>query len=252
MSPRPHDGPAEEGLSSSFLGIVQDPAQVEGLRTLLSGFCHRCRNSLNGIKMSLYLFRRESRGALPDCWGEVETIYHDVEHLFDHLQTIYRPLSIAMVRSALDDLIDQHAPKWRSWFESRGRSIQLDRPEGEVRANFDPAQLGAGLDALAEWRAVAGDRASRARIAWRARDGAIEVFWDEIPGQDARSTVEAADGAAWGRDASSSRRVDALALPVLARIVAAHGGCVERVHEPGFHVHLRWPQFERGGGADDA
>ena len=32
MSPQPHEGPAEEGLSSSFLRIVHDPEQVEGLR----------------------------------------------------------------------------------------------------------------------------------------------------------------------------------------------------------------------------
>ena len=164
MSPQPHEGPAEEGLSSSFLRIVHDPEQVEGLRTVLSGFCHRCRNSLNGIKMSLYLFRREARGAVPDCWGELETLYHDIEHLFEHLQTIYRPMPITMVRSPLDDLIDHHVPKWRSWFESRGRTLQLDRPEREVPADFDPAQLGAGLDALAAWRAEAGEARALTRV----------------------------------------------------------------------------------------
>src|SRR4051794_39610109 len=90
MSPRPHEGPAEEGLSSSLLQIVHDPERVDRLRDSLRGFCHQSRNSLNGIKMSLYLFRREARGALPECWDEVETIYQDVVSLFDRLQTIYR------------------------------------------------------------------------------------------------------------------------------------------------------------------
>ena len=86
--------------------------------------------------MSLYLFRREARGAVPDCWGDIETIYHDIEHLFDHLQTIYRPMPITVVRSPLEDLIDHHVPKWRSWFESRGRTLQLDRPDTRGHRGF--------------------------------------------------------------------------------------------------------------------
>src|SRR5262245_55838204 len=107
MSPRPHEGPAEDGLSSSLLGIVHDPDQLARLRGAMSDFCHRCRNSLNGIKMSLYLFRREAMGAAPDCWGEIESTYQQLEHFFDHLQAIYRPLTIAMVRAPLDELIRQ-------------------------------------------------------------------------------------------------------------------------------------------------
>ena len=53
--------------------------------------------------MSLYLFRREARGDVPDCWDEIEAIYQQVEHLFDHLQSIYRPMALTMVRSPLGD-----------------------------------------------------------------------------------------------------------------------------------------------------
>src|SRR5262249_50972723 len=94
MSARPHEGPAEEGLSSSLLQIVHDPERVDRLRTALSVFCHRCRNSLNGIKMSLYLFRREARGAVPDSCVDLEAIYQQIVNLFDHLQSIYRPMAI--------------------------------------------------------------------------------------------------------------------------------------------------------------
>jgi hypothetical protein len=244
MSPQPHEGPADEGLSSSFLRIVHDPEQVEGLRTVLGGFCHRCRNSLNGIKMSLYLFRREARGAVPDCWGEIETLYHEIEHLFDHLQTIYRPMPITMVRSPLDDLIDHHIPKWRSWFESRGRTLQLDRPDREISADFDPAQLGAGLDALAAWRAEAGDARAMTRVTWGATDGSIELCWDEVLSGDPPQAFEPPDGFVACDGTSSSRRVDLLVLPVLARIVAAHGGRLDRTQDSACGVRLRWPQFQ--------
>jgi hypothetical protein len=252
MSPRPHEGPAEEGLSSSFLGVVHDPERVDSLRTLLSGFCHRCRNSLNGIKMSLYLFRREARGAVPDCWGDLESIYRQVEHLFDHLQTIYRPMTLTTVRSPLDEMIDHHAPKWRSWFESRGPAIRLDPPECPVTGDFDPAHLGAGLDAMAAWRASAVDVGTLTRIAWRARDGSIEVLWEEVPSDEPPVPPEVAEGFPGREGKSSSRPVDALALPLLARIVAAHGGRLQYARDPALVVRLRWPQYQPVARCDEA
>jgi hypothetical protein len=252
MSPRPHDGPAEEGLSSSFLRVVHDPERVESLRTLLSGFCHRCRNSLNGIKMSLYLFRREARGAVPDCWGDLESIYHQVEHLFDHLQTIYRPLTLTTVRSQIDEMLNHHAPKWRSWFETRGRAIRLDPPECPVTGDFDPAQLGAGIDAMAAWRAATVNDGTLTRVAWCSRDGSIEVLWEEVPSDDPPVPIEAADGSPRREGNSSSRPVDALALPLLARIVAAHGGRLQFARDPALAVRLQWPQFRPADRCDEA
>ena len=60
MSPQPHDGPAEEGLSS-FDSLRRSRIRRGSTTSgeMLSSFNHRCRNSLNGIKMSLYLFKRE-------------------------------------------------------------------------------------------------------------------------------------------------------------------------------------------------
>jgi hypothetical protein len=252
MSPRPHDGPAEEGLSSSFLGLVQDPERVESIRIMLSGFCHKCRNSLNGIKMSFYLFRREAKGAVPDCWGDLESIYHQVEHLFDHLQSIYRPMTLTTVRSRLDEMIDHHAPKWRSWFETKGRTIRLDPPECPVPADFDPAQLGAGLDAMATWRASAVDVLTLTRVAWRAHEGSIELLWEEVPIDEPPVPPDVADGIPRREGNSTSRPVDALALPLLARIVAAHGGRLQYSREPALVVRLRWPQFQPVDRCDEA
>ncbi len=241
MSPRPHEGTAEEGLSSSLLQVVYEPERLDCLRSILSAFCHRCRNSLNGIKLSLYLFRREARGAVPDCWGELEAIYHQVEHLFERVQTIYRPMGVTVVRSPLDELIGHHVPKWRSWYESRGRALELDPPEAEVRGDFDPAQLGVGLDALATWRAECADAGRRTRIGWAVRDGWIEVRWEESGPRGVGEPIESAGDIGAAGLGRSSRRVDALALPLLARIVAAHGGRLCRDARSDFGVTLRWP-----------
>jgi hypothetical protein len=242
MLPRPHDGTAKEGLSSSLLQVVHEPEQLDRLRSVLSDFCHRCRNTLNGIKLSLYLCRREARGAVPDCWAELEAIYQQIEVLFDHLQSIYRPMPLTMVWSPLDDLIGHHVPIWRSWYESRGRSLELDAPEAEVQAEFDPAQLGAGLDALASWRAQSDDGGRVTRIGWGARDGWVEVGWEEVGPPDRREPLERAEAREVMRRNSSSGRLDPLALPLLARIVAAHGGGLNFRRGPGFRMTLGWPQ----------
>jgi signal transduction histidine kinase len=252
MSPRPHEGTAEEGLSSSLFQLVHEPEQLECLRSILSAFCHRCRNSLNGIKLSLYLFRREARGAVPDCWGDLEGIYQQIEQLLDHLQAIYRPMPVTVVESALAELISHHVPRWRSWYESRGRALELEPPGTEFRCEFDPAQLGAGLDAIARWRAESAGAGGLTRIAWRVVDGWVELRWGEFGGPEGGEPPEAPSARGCAERVPPSRPVDALALPLLARIVAAHGGRLCCDGGPGFGFTLRWPQYpqrNRGDGA---
>ena len=243
MSPRPHDGPADEGLSAAFLRLVQDRRKVESLRSHLSGFCHRCRNSLNGIKLSLYLFRREARGRVPECWSDLESTYQQVEGIFDALQAIYRPVTSAKVRLEVESLMSEHLPKWRSWFESRGLAIRLEAPEEAVPGDLDPVQLGAGLDAVARWRAEAGSSGMVARVGWSASDGMIELSWEEsVPG-----SADAADRPGLGPADDrrpASRPVDSLALPILARVVAEHGGRLQIGTLRGLSLRARWPQFE--------
>ena len=88
---------------------------------MLSSFNHHCRNSLNGIKMSLYLFKREAGGPMPGSWLELERIVSSSSSvLFDRLQVIYRPLTLTLVRSPLGRLVDERLPSWRSWFQPSG------------------------------------------------------------------------------------------------------------------------------------
>ena len=246
MSPRPHDGPAEEGLSSSLLPIVQDEEQVDRLRSVLSSFCHRCRNSLNGIKLSLYLFRRESCGGLPDRWAEIETIYQQVEQLFERLQTIYRPIPITMVRRPVDELIRQHEPRWRSRLGTRGIHLRIDLGESEVIGDFDPAQLGVGLDALASWMAEVGSRGARARVSLAVRDDSIEIAWELSPPHSGPIPMGHPDPVIQSSRELSTHRLDSLALPLVARIVAEHGGLLECERGANLRVLLSWPRYRAG------
>jgi hypothetical protein len=228
-----------------LLQVVHDPEHVERLRTALSAFCHRYRNSLNGIKMSLYLFRREAHGDVPDCWENLETIYHQIVHLFDHLQTIYRPMAITMVRSTLDELIYYHLPRWRSSFVSRGLVIQVDPPQSQVPADFDPGQLGVALDAMATWRAEACCPGTLTRIAWTAREGSIELRWEEVVACHPAESLHRAGRPGPREENLAGRHLDLLELPMLARIVAEHGGRLHVKRGTPLQFLLSWPQFRR-------
>src|SRR6516225_9803227 len=111
-----HEGIVESGLASAILPLVQRPECIGELRQFLSGFTHRCRNSLHGIKMSLYLYRRGIDGPAPENWVRLEQAYQETERLFDRLQEIYRPMHTTMVRSSLGQLLAERLPVWRNWF----------------------------------------------------------------------------------------------------------------------------------------
>jgi hypothetical protein len=241
MSPQPQEGPAEGGLSSSVLPFVDGPERIDHVRLLLSSFSHRCRNSLNGIKMSLYLSKREWNGSTPPCWIELEQTFQEIERLFDRLQVIYRPLSVTMVRSPLGQLVAERLPSWRSLFTPNGRTLEVDPPWQEVSGDFDPMHLGLGLDAFVAWRAEKNSAKGNPRLSWRMDAGFFEISWREGhfqgPGisreRETRMTEEMIPPSG----------VDCLALPLLARIVSAHGGHQESTLDPAFGLKLRWPQF---------
>jgi hypothetical protein len=226
-----------------MLPVVTSQERIARLRLILSGFSHRCRNSLNGIKMSLYLVRREHRGTLPSAWPELEQTYLQIERLFDHLQAIYRPMTLTMVRSPLGPFMADHESKWRTWFEASGRTMRVDRPSQDLPGDFDPIHLGMGLDAVIAWRAEVREASRNPRLSWRTGAGFCEVSWDET--EPPTSSVLPNDAAGRDRKHHGLARVDPLALPLLSRIVTAHAGHTESTREPGrgFRLNLRWPQF---------
>ena len=97
---------------------VENSEGVGNLGDMLSCFNHRCRNSLNGIKMSLYLFKRELGASMPGTLGELERSYYQLEVFFDRLQMVYRPLSLTLVRSPLGRFFNEQLPSWRSRFRA--------------------------------------------------------------------------------------------------------------------------------------
>src|SRR4029079_9760652 len=96
--------------------VVQDDRKIAQLREEVSGLSHRCRNLLNGMKMSLYLRRRGASSPLPALWANVEQSYGGIEQILERLQLIYRPMSLTLVRAPFSSLVRDHKREWHGLF----------------------------------------------------------------------------------------------------------------------------------------
>jgi hypothetical protein len=242
MSPHDQEGIAGTGLSAAILPWVEDPGRLPELRQFLSQYIHKCRNSLHGLKMSLYLFRRGMDGSVPDTWSRLERTYHETERLLDRLQQIYRPMATSMVRSSMGDFVDERLPVWRSWFAERGLAIRANPPAHDPPGEFDPMQLASGLDAFIAWRLEDRLAPGTVQLGWQVRAGWFEVEWSEVDADRSRSHQRQMNDMA--PHLLEGRCVDSLALPLLARIAAAHGGRVTCSWNPACSLIVSWPQFQ--------
>ena len=82
-------------------------------------------------------------------------------------------------------------------------------------------------------------------LSWRIDDGSLRGPWEERSHVDECSAAGTRDRRTHGARVRSSR-IDSLALPLLARIVSAHGGSLETTSDPAFAMTLRWPRFQAG------
>ena len=144
-----------EVLSSLLLRFVQEENDTVELREMLSGSTHRCRNLLNGMKMSLYFVRQEADGPLPRRLTEVEEAYGWIECLLRSAPADLPPVSLTPVRrriSAASWAIEAAGAKRSE--TPRPKISRSSVPFQESEGEFDPSHLGLGLDSFVSWRAA--------------------------------------------------------------------------------------------------
>jgi hypothetical protein len=225
------------GLSGSLLNVVADSSRVAALYEALGEYCHLVRNRLNSVKLSLYLAARPGSGQRDDRLLDLERRYLMLERFVEQLQTICRPMRLTPMPVAVGMLVEDRRPAWTEWLGARGIELELVPPRGPAVGVFDPLRLGQGLDALASWRGEVAPADSSVRVEWWSMPDALAVDWSE---PRATSLGEPSPDGDAGTPAS-------LALPLLAKAVAAHGGTVDVSLADGFRVALRWPHQAPSG-----
>jgi hypothetical protein len=241
MSPQPREESGEDAPcpATCIPYPTADSGNLDPGPQMLRHFTHRCRNTLSGIKLGVYLLKKELEGQSPSRWNELGRTCDEIEKLFDRLQRIYQSTSVTVVRSPLSQLIAERLPVWRSRYAMCGRTILVDPPERESPGDFDPTHLGFGLDAFVGWRAESVE-SKEPRLAWRVTGGQFEISWQEssVEGQNRHPHSQHSSPARSPDDCASS-----MALLLLARVAADHNGELEVRSDPALDVKVRWPQF---------
>jgi hypothetical protein len=219
-------GLSDESLAVSLLRAAADPAERDRLHELLGGFCHQCRNTLNSMKLSLYLAKRGSDTKRRAVWSDLEPRYMAVEQFIERLQLIVRPMALTPVRLALSLLFEERGGAWSATMAASGRTLTCVSPPDPVVVSFDPFHLGHALDGLVAWRAAAGPPGTEASLHWWVDRGRSYLEWSE--------TVTNTERPAATRD-------EALVLPLLGRVATAHGGSFSIDARDGLLIRLNWP-----------
>jgi hypothetical protein len=241
MNLQPRENPVTEGLRPRARSehSRDDPAANELGPRMLRQFSHRCRNSLSAIKLGLYLLKKELQDPSRSRWNDLGRRCDEIEKLFDRFDRIYQSTSLTLVRSPLGQLFAERLPMWRSLYPDWGQTIRLDPPQQDTAGDFDPSHFGLGLDTFVMWRAESGESRTP-RLAWRSSESQFEITWQESSScaeNLTRRAPESPPGCPPG-DCTAS-----LALLLLARVAADHGGDFEIRNEPALEVMIRWPQF---------
>ncbi len=220
-------------LATALAMVIANPDDSESLHKLLGTYCHQSRNLLHTMKLSLFLAQRSSPSAESEKWGALERDYLAVEHFFDRLQVVCRPMAVSPVRMSLSLLIEDRLDDWSKWFAGRGRCLEVIAPDGPAVGDYDPARMAQGLDAFVAWRVDSGRGGESATLRWGVDDRHFHLEWNE-PDAD-------------GRDLPEERLhpPERLALPLLTRVMSAHAGALEFAVQDGLRLRLRWPRHVR-------
>jgi hypothetical protein len=222
-------GGNDQTLGDQLLQVARDPDLRQSVYEHLREYCHQCRNRLNSLKLSIYLAMKQSPTPTDDRWVEIDRHYQDLEKRVEQIQFLCRPIALCQVTLGLDLLVEDRRVVWEALMAEQGRELELVPPAERAVASFDVESLGKALDALVAWRAADRSAAGLARLRWWVDAGTAHLAWEESAEIGRPPGLPASDEAPpW-------------TLPILARIVEAHGGDYKIQHERGWRLEFAWP-----------
>jgi len=229
-------GNSKQLLTGALTRVASDPARVAELYEIFRAYCHQYRNTLNSLKMCLYLARKWGE---PGLWQDMERHYNDVEMVMDRFQLLWRPMILHRVTLPINLLIDDRKTTWSEALASTGRHLILVAPDSTIQCSFDPLRLAQAFDNLVVWRSEAGPPDSDLRLTWGSDHRRIFLRWDELRRPKHSPNLEPRSGQGSGLQTppASSR----FALPILTRIIDLHGGHMEESGLDPWRLCISWP-----------
>jgi hypothetical protein len=221
MPNRPTDG----SLAQQLLEAARDPTLRHSVYLQLGEYCHLCRNRLNSLKLSLFLAMKHSNDGRLREWDLIETQYLELERVVDRVQTIFRPMTLTRVTIALDLFFEDRREEWTRLIAAGGGDLEWVRPRVRGMASFDVERMGHALDALVKWRAGALVPDRVARLRWWVEAGLAHISWEETLFSP---MTPSDDETTW-------------TLPLIARVVEAHGGEFRLTEAKTWRLDLSWP-----------
>lgn len=225
-------------LCDALLGFV-DGNQLDPLQQALRGFNHRFRNLLNGLRMGFYLAKRSGLEEASERWTEIDRTYAAIEQFQTRLQTIYQAMPLTPIVGRFGALVGERATTWTDWFRQNGNELVLETPDGESEGRFDPMFLGTALDNFVAWRAAALPRGGRATLRWTADPDGFSIDWTERAAE--RTAAPMTTPTTSHTPGPLSATTASLSLPLLARVIAEHGGRLSWTREPRVEARFCWP-----------
>jgi hypothetical protein len=216
-------------LADQLIRIAREPELRHSIYDRLGEYCHQCRNRLNSLKLSLYLVMRQSPGTAEGRWDEIERHYQSLEQRVDQIQTLCRPVVLSRVTLSLDLLIDDRRKGWIDLMARSGKTLGFERPAEPSVISFDVDRIGQAIDSLVALRAGDLNSGSSATIRWWKDASLVHFRWEEsvMPGASTKT--------------SGTTEEETWTLPLLVRIVMAHGGEVRIENDSGYRLELSWP-----------
>jgi hypothetical protein len=226
-----------QGVARALMAIAADPGRTDELYGVLGEFCHGIRDRLNALKISLYVVNQSVSAEQGRCWQEVHEQYLGVEQFVDHFQTVFRPMSLNLMSVSLGRLLEENRDAWEGLIRSRGAKVFWSRPKTDPAGTFDPMRLIDALDRFVQSRVAELLPGTLVHVSWFSEDGQFRFSWEE------RNPPVAAD-----QPPREECRNSMMALPMLARVMALHGGAVTARSCNGCSIELRWPMVARERG----
>ena len=224
-----NSGSAEMVLVDQLLHIAHDPNLRQLVYERLGDYCHQCRNRLNSLKLSIYLAMKQAPPGTVAIWFEVDRHYRDLEKRVEQVQLLCRPMTLTRVTLGLNLLIDDRREAWTRSMRDSGKAITFVPPSEQAIASFDVERMGGLLDSVVAWRSLENVPTRSAIFRWWVEEGQAHILWEEPInlhqfGDEGRSEA----GTEW-------------ILPILARVILAHGGNYRIESERGWSLKLAWP-----------